>query len=51
MHVVEGPIAGHISTFIVDILPMVCIGIAASSHMPGVRARQQNEDIASPAAL
>jgi oligosaccharide repeat unit polymerase len=50
VHVVEGPIAGHMSTFIVDILPIVCIGIAASSA-PAVRSRQRNQNIVSPATV
>jgi hypothetical protein len=50
VHVVEGPIAGHMSTFIVDILPIVCIGIAATSPMRGVRSRQRNQ-VVSPATI
>jgi hypothetical protein len=49
VHVVEGPIAGHMSTFIVDIVPIVCMGIAASSAVSCVRSRQRT--IVSPATV
>lgn len=45
VHLVEGPIAGHVSTFIVDMLPIVCIGIAASSSVAGFPSQQRNKNI------